>query len=207
MQQEDAAQVYRVRDLHWYQFMAYAVGFAAIFIFSISSFFDLPVEFAIGFSAFWGAWLLLALLLWRWAHVSKLILTDNEVSYVGLFAEKSVEYDRVVLLRWRPNRDKGKAVISDRWTRLSLDFSVYKATDRLPIVEQLRARIPEHVQQDWDKFQAEYETMVEEQSGGIGNVVRRQVIFCDCGHCCISHWGHSGLLPRVARIRSRGLSA
>ena len=136
-----------------------SIAFAAVgcfFVFvtatNIDGSFLYPIPSAVFVGLFWGAWFIASL----WGTVECLygqLSIDGEViSQQGALWLKRTVVSEISKLRWKTYGFSGRVLIHFGDGRMKIDLDDFTADQRALLIDWLRQRVPESVQENWDAF-------------------------------------------------------
>jgi hypothetical protein len=119
--------------------------------FNLDGSFPRPLEAAVIFSLFWGAWTLLGIYGLVFFKKYQLCMNSKSLHQVGVFKEQLISFDSIKELRWR-NVPDGTVRILASDGNATIWLQNFTATDRQKTIDFLRDNIPHSLQTGWNDF-------------------------------------------------------
>ncbi|MDM8005086.1 MAG: hypothetical protein QUV05_02895 [Phycisphaerae bacterium] len=135
-------------------FFLFGVGSSAAALWNVDGSFGRPRETALVFGVFWACFTGLGIGLILRSVRSRLYIGPRSVRELGVFRVRAMCFDGLSAARWRVFLRGGSLVLRGRDGKLTLDFASFSPADRREMIELLRNRIDERIQEDWARFES-----------------------------------------------------
>ena len=130
----------------------FAMGAFSVFIAATNADggFANPIMAACIFGVFWGAFTLLGLYLWRFAHKYRLEITEDTIEQIGVFTQRRIPLLQIENAKWRNWPQGGSIKLIGLCERMSIELGTTGSREWL--IEHLRSKLPLDRQTGWDGF-------------------------------------------------------
>ena len=109
-----------------------------------------PILAACIFGAFWGAFTLLGVYLWRFSNKYRLEITEDAIEQIGVFTQRRISLLQIENAKWRNRPQGGSIKLIGLLDKMSIELGTTGSREWL--IEHLRSKIPVDKQTGWDGF-------------------------------------------------------
>jgi hypothetical protein len=104
------------------------------------------------FAAFWGFWVVLAVMALLSYYRESLFVGDGQVIQNGILRRREIAFVDVVSVRWRIAPAGGSVVLRSSADKIRVTFDKFEREQRRWLIRSLRLSLPLSIQQDWERF-------------------------------------------------------
>lgn len=130
------------------------IASSAAALWNVDGSFRRPQEAALFFGAFWASCTVLGIWLIFSYVRSRRYIGPQGVREVGILRVRTVRFDQLSAARWRVVFQGGSLVLRAPDGKLTLYFASFSPADKREMIDLLRNKIDEQIQEGWERFES-----------------------------------------------------